>query len=186
MTPGPLTVALLGNPNVGQSTVFTALAGIPKFVEAAAPDGLAHGVAHFVMPQGFSESRYTPQVLYPVTPSHMPDWLNRAIVDMQRGPPPALRGARPVIAICIDDLGEVLAGTDRAMALPQAVAMSFLPFAETTPFLAETAARKGHLVLAHVPMQALGREDPGPMTLKTGMAPDEIVRRLGWRRLGRL
>jgi polysaccharide deacetylase 2 family uncharacterized protein YibQ len=110
----------------------------------------------------------------------MPEWLNQAILEMHRGPPPALRDARPVIAICIDDLGEDLAGTDRAMALPQAVALSFLPFAETTPFLAEAAARKGHLVLAHVPMQALGREDPGPMTLKTGMAPDEIARRLGW------
>jgi len=166
-----------------------ALAGLPKFLEAAvpgiaaeaaAPDGLAHGIARFAVPQGFTESRYTPQVLYPVTPSAMPEWLNRAILDMQRGPPPALRGTRPVIAICIDDLGEDLAGTDRAMALPQAVALSFLPFAETTPFLAEAAARKGHLVLAHVPMQALGREDPGPMTLKTGMAPDEIARRLGW------
>ena len=77
--------------------------------------------------------------------------------------------ARPVIAICIDDLGEDLAGTDKAMALPQDVALSFLPYAETTPFLAEAAARKGHLVLAHVPMEALGAQDPGPMALKPGM-----------------
>jgi polysaccharide deacetylase 2 family uncharacterized protein YibQ len=171
-----------------------ALAGIPKFIDAvvpgmaaqaAAPDGLAHGVAHFAVPQGFgttgfSESRYTPQVLYPVTQSVLPDWLSQAIGEMRSGPPPALHGVRPVIAICIDDLGEDLAGTDRAMALPQAVALSFLPYAQTTPFLAEAAAKRGHLVLAHVPMQALGREDPGPMTLKTGMAPDEIARRLGW------
>ena len=77
-----------------------ALAGLPKFLEAAvpgiaaeaaAPDGLAHGIARFAVPQGFTESRYTPQVLYPVTPSAMPEWLNRAILDMQRGPPPALR-----------------------------------------------------------------------------------------------
>jgi polysaccharide deacetylase 2 family uncharacterized protein YibQ len=166
-----------------------ALAGIPKFIDAAvpgmaaqaaAPDGLAHGVAHFAVPQGFSESRYTPQVLYPVTQSVLPEWLSQAMGEMRSGPPPALRGAKPVIAICIDDLGEDLAGTDRAMALPQAVALSFLPYAETTPFLAEAAGRRGHLVLAHVPMQALGREDPGPMALKTGMAPDEIARRLGW------
>jgi polysaccharide deacetylase 2 family uncharacterized protein YibQ len=85
-----------------------------------------------------------------------------------------------VIAICIDDLGEDLAGTDKAMALPKQVALSFLPFAETTPFLAEAANRKGHLVLAHVPMQPLGGKDPGPMGLKPGMPADEIARRLGW------
>jgi polysaccharide deacetylase 2 family uncharacterized protein YibQ len=85
-----------------------------------------------------------------------------------------------VIAICIDDLGEDLAGTDKAMALPRGVALSFLPYAETTPFLAEAAARRGHLVLAHVPMEALGAHDPGPMTLKNGMESDEIARRLSW------
>ena len=66
------------------------------------------------------------------------------------GPPPPLRGvhdcagaARPVIAICIDDLGEDLAGTDKAMALPRGVALSFLPFAETTPFLARGGGAQG-------------------------------------------
>jgi polysaccharide deacetylase 2 family uncharacterized protein YibQ len=175
-----------------------ALAGLPKFIDAAVPgmaaeadvkDPFAHGLARFDLPQGFSESRFAPQVLYPVVPSPLPGWLTQAIVEMHNGPPPALRGVhpnappgapRPVIAICIDDLGEDIAGTDRAMALPKAVALSFLPYAETTPFLAEAAARKGHLVLAHVPMQALGPSDPGPMSLKTGMAADEIARRLGW------
>lgn len=167
-----------------------ALAGIPKFLDAAlpgmgaqasAPDGFAHGVARFAVPQGFAASRYTPQVLYPVVRSPLPEWLSRAMVQMRSGPSPALTPpARPVIAICMDDLGEDLAGTDRAMMLPREVALSFLPYAENTPFLAEAAAKRGHLVLAHVPMQALGREDPGPMTLRTGMADDEIARRLDW------
>ena len=165
-----------------------ALAGIPKFLaaalpgmgaEAAAPDGLAHGVAHFFVADGFAGSRYAPQVLYPVARRSMPEWLTQAMGEMRQGPP-ALRSVKPVIAICIDDLGEDLAGTDRAMALPRAVALSFLPFAESTPFLAEAAAAKGHLVLAHVPMQALGRQDPGPQSLRIGMAADEIARRLGW------
>jgi polysaccharide deacetylase 2 family uncharacterized protein YibQ len=98
-------------------------------------------------------------------------------------PPPALRGVparRAVIAICIDDLGEDVAGTDKAMALPQQVALSFLPYAETTPFLAAEGERRGHLILAHVPMQALDGRDPGPMALKPGMTADEIARRLGW------
>jgi uncharacterized protein len=169
-----------------------ALAGLPKFIDAALPgmaaeadvkDEFAHGVARFALPQGFAESRFSPQVLYPVAANPLPGWLTQAIAEMHSGPAPSLRGIpapRPVIAICIDDLGEDLAGTDRAMALPKAVALSFLPYAETTPFLAEAAAKKGHLVLAHVPMQALGSTDPGPMALKTGMAADEVARRLGW------
>jgi polysaccharide deacetylase 2 family uncharacterized protein YibQ len=166
-----------------------ALAGLPRVLDAAIPnmaaqasadDGFAHGVARFALPDGFAESRYAPQVLYPVATNPFPDWLTQAVQAARGGPPPVLRGARPVIAICIDDLGEDLAGTDKAMALPKEVALSFLPYAETTPFLAQAAGRKGHLILAHVPMQAIGKQDPGPMTLKTGMAADEIARRFGW------
>ena len=185
-----------------------ALAGLPKFVDAAVPgmaaqadvgDGLAHGVARLAVSQGFGESRFAPQVLYPVTQNPMPAWLAEAIrLGSGAAPPPLrdvpvaapatkrvssdglpLRYLRPVIAICIDDLGEDLAGTDKAMALPREVALSFLPYADSTPFLAEAAGRRGHLVLAHVPMQAVGGQNPGPMTLKTGMAADQIARLLG-------
>jgi len=174
-----------------------ALAGLPKFLDAAVPGMAAqadvnrstdHGAARVSL-AGFGESRFAPQVLYPVTAAPMPDWLVEAIRVDRLGPPPALRDVRvaqntptqrPVIAICIDDLGEDLAGTDKAMALPKEVALSFLPYAETTPFLAEAAAKKGHLVLAHVPMLAINGKDPGPMGLKPGMTADEIARRLGW------
>ena len=166
-----------------------ALAGIPRLLDAVTPDmaaqagvSRAQNVSRFVLPDGFAPSRFTPQVLYPVTTAPMPDWLVEAMRVAKVGPRPALRSVqtRPVIAICIDDLGEDLAGTDKAMALPREVALAFLPFADTTPFLAEAASRKGHLVLAHVPMQALNGKDPGPMGLKPGMAGQEIARRLGW------
>ncbi len=169
-----------------------ALAGLPKFVDAVLPGigaqaDVGDGVARLAVPQGFGESRFAPQVLYPVVQNPMPAWLAEAIRLGSGSEPPPLRGVpadapaarRPVIAICIDDLGEDLAGTDKAMALPRDVALSFLPYADTTPFLAEAAARRGHLVLAHVPMQAVGGENPGPMTLKSGMAADEIARLLG-------
>ncbi|MCP5411198.1 MAG: divergent polysaccharide deacetylase family protein [Alphaproteobacteria bacterium] len=184
-----------------------ALAGLPKFLDAALPNMEAQalpdagqntmlGVARFVLPsqpQGGAQGGSTPQVLYPVVEQARPDWLTDAIaqqkgipglrsaLDAPQGAPAAASVAKgPVIAICIDDLGEDLAGTDRAMALPKAVALSFLPYAEDTPFLAQSAARQGHAVLAHVPMQALGKTDPGPMALKTGMDAAEIARRLGW------
>ncbi len=165
-----------------------ALAGIPRVLNATLPglsqgdaDGV-HGVVRFALPPDFVDSHFAPQVLYPVVASPMPDWLVRAIGETRNGPPPAVRDARPraAIAICIDDLGEDVAGTERAMALPEKVALAFLPYARATPSLAEIAARGRHLVLAHVPMEALGPQNPGPMALKHDMDVDEIARRLGW------
>jgi polysaccharide deacetylase 2 family uncharacterized protein YibQ len=181
-----------------------ALAGLPKFLDATMPGMAAkadaqfdaqfdaktgldapHDTARLSLDQGFATSSRAPRLLYPVTATPMPAWLVEAIRVNRLTPGMRVAEAsapvqKPVIAICIDDLGEDLAGTDRAMALPKEVALSLLPYAETTPFLAEAAARRGHLVLAHVPMQALNGKDPGPMGLKPGMPPDEIARRLGW------
>jgi hypothetical protein len=168
-----------------------ALAGIPQWLQAMTPaqnpEGPAHaglpgpGVARFVIPDGFAVSRTTPQVLYPVPVPvpPKPAWSLQAMPSL-RGETSTAPETKPVIAICIDDLGQDLAGTDKAMALPKDIALSFLPFADTTPFLAEAAQRGGHLVLAHVPMQAMNGADPGPMALKPGMAAAEIASRLGW------
>jgi polysaccharide deacetylase 2 family uncharacterized protein YibQ len=166
-----------------------ALAGIPRLLDVVTPDmaaqaGVTAGtqhVARFAVPEGFAQSRFAPQLLYPVTTKPKPDWLVEAMQTAASSQPPiGSPGARPIIAICIDDLGEDLAGTDKAMALPREVALSFLPYADATPFLAQRAAKHGHLVLAHVPMQALNGKDPGAMGLKPGMTADQIARRLGW------
>lgn len=162
-----------------------ALAGLPKFLDAALPGMAAMAapdpgvpVARFSLPDGFAQSRYAPQVLYPVIGNPFPDWLKKPAA------PPPHRVAQapaiaPVIAIVIDDLGADLAGTDRAMLLPKDVALSFLPYPETTPFLAEAAAKRGHMILAHVPMQAFSGTH-APMALRPDMTPDEITRRLDW------
>ena len=161
-----------------------ALAGLPKFANALMPDMAAQastdtsGQTALVLPDGFTPSRYAPQVLYPVAAKPVPDWIARA--KRAAHPEPIAPPANPVIAICIDDLGADIAGTNRALALPSAVAMSFLPYAAETPRLAQIAAEQGHLVLAHVPMQAIGNRDPGPMALKPGMTADEITGRLDW------
>src|SRR5688572_20874866 len=102
-----------------------ALAGLPKFAQAvlpdiaaqASPDTGARGRTALVMPDGFTASRYAPQVLYPVAVKPKPDWM----ASVKRGAEPPANPhppiTRPVIAICIDDLGEDLAGTNRALAL---------------------------------------------------------------------
>jgi polysaccharide deacetylase 2 family uncharacterized protein YibQ len=100
------------------------------------------------------------------------------------GPPPALRmsddGAPPMIAIVIDDLGGDVAHARRAIALPREVALAFLPYPRGTPALAEAARHAGHEVLVHVPMQAMGEADPGPMALSVSLPAEENVRRLDW------
>lgn len=145
-----------------------ALAGLPNVLDAVTP-GMApktDGAADVTQASDGVTRRQAP---YPIAASPRPAWLIEAV---------RAKASSPMIAIVIDDLG--LAGTDKAMALPRDVALSFLPYAERTPRLAEAAARRGHLVLAHVPMQALNGKDPGPMGLKPGMTDEEITRRMAW------
>jgi polysaccharide deacetylase 2 family uncharacterized protein YibQ len=128
---------------------------------------------------GAQPDHYTPQVLFPAKSHAMPAWLHLRLASaISQASSPGAVAAGPVIAICIDDLGQDLAGTDKAIALPKNVTLAFLPFAGSTPFLAEEAERRGHQILAHVPMEAIGHIDPGPMSLMVG-SPD-IAARLSW------
>jgi len=102
-----------------------------------------------------------------------------ALRQARDGDEPVLAGP-PRIAIVIDDLGADIVHTRRAIALPQAVALAFLPYPESTPTLAREAGRGGHEILVHVPMQAIGAQNPGPMALSPSLAPDENIRRLDW------
>ena len=86
----------------------------------------------------------------------------------------------PIVAIVIDDLGADVVHTRAAIRLPNAVALAFLPNPDSTPALAREAGRIGHEVLVHVPMQAIGTQNPGPMALGPSLAPDENIRRLDW------
>jgi polysaccharide deacetylase 2 family uncharacterized protein YibQ len=163
---------------------------VPGMAAQASDEPARAGVGVARLPvTGFGETDYSPQVLFPVTTHLLPAWLRlAALPSLRRGAekliprhaalPPVVPVRDPVIAICMDDLGEDLAGTDKAMALPKEVALSFLPYAEATPFLAPEAEHRGHDVLAHVPMEAVSGTDPGAMALKVGSA--EIEGRLRW------
>src|SRR3569833_594338 len=78
-----------------------ARAGLPRFLQAAmpgmaaqaSPDTGLHTVAHFTL-TGFEESRFAPQVLYPVATNPVPDWLAQALQVARLGAPPALRGVK--------------------------------------------------------------------------------------------
>jgi hypothetical protein len=59
--------------------------------------------------------------------------------------------------------------------------MSFLTYALGLRGQAEEAHRRGHELMVHVPMEPHDRNaHPGPKVLTTGLAPEELARRLDW------
>jgi uncharacterized protein len=159
------------------------LAGLPEIGRHFSPNGAmeAQASGEAVRPSvvrlvlsGFPASAYRPAVLYPVKPQAIPAWMQAPSVAA------APQAQLPAIAIVIDDMGPNESGSRRAIALPAEVALSFLPYADTTPVLAKAAARAGHDVMVHLPMQAEADADPGPMALMVSDPREEIVRRLDW------
>lgn len=69
--------------------------------------------------------------------------------------------ALPRIALIIDDLGDRYVEGRRSVALPGPVAVAFLPHTPHARSLAETAHASGKEVLLHLPLQAVGENDPG-------------------------
>jgi hypothetical protein len=152
----------------------SALSGLPRLVgmllpkhafAAEARDQVPTHVTSLKLP-GLAPSSFTPQVLYPVVEHPFPEWMRASRL--------------PAVAIVIDDLGADDAAAHQAIALPQAVALSFLPYPEPTPALAREAEQAGHDVIVHVPMQAEGEADPGPMALRLDLPAEENLRRLDW------
>ncbi|HEX4532808.1 MAG TPA: divergent polysaccharide deacetylase family protein [Rhizomicrobium sp.] len=161
-----------------------ALAGLfvpQNFMAAEARDQTFAASIMFSILDGTSAntSRYAPQVLQPVIAHPMPDWF--APRDLEHLARLSFAPARhPAIAIVIDDMGVDSAAALRADALPAAVSLSFLPYPQTAPALAHDAAAAGHEVLLHMPMQAEGAHNPGPMALRNDLPPDQIRARLLW------
>ncbi|MEI9885029.1 MAG: divergent polysaccharide deacetylase family protein [Rhizomicrobium sp.] len=162
-----------------------AVAGFPLLVSAIAPPGVIAArasdaprtpFASLTVTGAIAPSRYAPQVLYPLVSRELPDWLSARRADPPLAAAPPVKN--PKIAVVIDDLGADLAHTDRAIALPKPVTLSFLPYADATPWLSASAARAGHEILVHMPMEAEGEHNPGPQALTVALTAGEIQRRL--------
>jgi len=103
-----------------------------------------------------------------------PAWLRFAM-------PAPDSGRRPRVAIVIDDCGLDRSRTERAIALPAPVTLSFLPYAEDLPRQTAAAHRAGHELLVHVPMQPINMHtDMGPNGLAVDQPREEVLRRLRW------
>ncbi|MEE4271469.1 MAG: divergent polysaccharide deacetylase family protein [Thermoanaerobaculales bacterium] len=92
-----------------------------------------------------------------------------------RTPRPTLSpDARGRLAILLDDAGQRMDLVERASELPPQVGIAILPF---LPYSAETAVAlhgADHEIWLHLPMEAVGGEDPGPGALTTEMSDDEL------------
>ncbi|MEQ9519966.1 MAG: divergent polysaccharide deacetylase family protein [Parvibaculum sp.] len=118
--------------------------------------------------EALTSVRQYPVAVASASPLNMTDVGNRAGEGAQR----------PQIAVVLDDLGLDEASTRRAIALPAAVTLSFLPYGKAAPGLAEEARARGHEIMAHIPMQPEGPEDPGPNALRVDLPADDISARL--------
>ena len=87
---------------------------------------------------------------------------------------------RPMIAVIIDDMGVDRGRTARAIRLPAAVTLSFLPYASDLGRQVEAARRLGHELMVHLPMEP-GRNsvDPGPDVQRVEDTPEALRSRIG-------
>jgi len=147
------------------------LTGLPRLAGLALPADVM--AAQAGEPGGFvTMPLFLPRPATPAAAAVAP-------VERNRADPATL----PQIAIVIDDMGGELAQNRRAIALPRAVSLSFLPDPEYTPMLVHEAQRAGHEILAHVPMEAGPERAQDPslrMALHTDYTADENIRRLDW------
>lgn len=170
-----------------------ALSGFPALATVLIPPGLLAAEAnddppasHVTLKDSWDvpASEFAPEVLEPVEGHGFPEWLLRRAdnsdLTTRLAPPAIVPHHAPEIAIVIDDLGADAVETKRAIALPAAVNLSFLPYPDATPEFAREAVRAGHEILVHVPMEPDGADNPGPNALTTGLDAVEILRRLNW------
>ena len=83
----------------------------------------------------------------------------------------------PKIALVIDDVGVDLKGSERAIKLPPAVTLSFLPYGSRLRDQTKEARDSGHELLLHMPMEPLGHEDPGPGALLVDLPLRDLQQR---------
>lgn len=100
----------------------------------------------------------------PEPTANLPAWRRLAVAA------PAAEG-RPVLVFIIDDMGLNRPQSDRAVALPGPLTLSWMPYARDLPEQVARGAAHGHETMLHMPMEPLGRTNPGPHALRTWLPP---------------
>jgi len=95
-------------------------------------------------------------------------------------PKPPSTLSLPKVAIILDDLGYNRQIAKRFLEMDAEFTFSILPHTTYTKSIARHALKQGRQVMLHLPMEPLEypQNDPGPGTLMTHMAPDELIEQL--------
>ena len=93
---------------------------------------------------------------------------------------PQSHDGRPIICIVIDDLGVMHRGTERSVALPAPLTLSWFPFAKNLEQQVSEAMARGHETTLHMPMQAFSNStyQTGPDPLRIDLPPEVNLARL--------
>ena len=86
----------------------------------------------------------------------------------------------PLVAIVIDDMGYSPSSLFRLARLPGPLTLAFLPYADGTAGMLQTAALQDFELMLHLPMEPLGDANPGPEALMVGLDPAELRQRVRW------
>jgi hypothetical protein len=93
-------------------------------------------------------------------------------------PPPGT----PRLAVLVHTLGQAVAATETAIALPAPLGLAFSPYDDRSAELAARAQLRGHQVLVSLPLEpsTFPLNNPGERALMVQMTPEENQRRLAW------
>lgn len=124
--------------------------------------GIAVGIAGVATPVRLRSQPAEPATTQapPASGDAQPAW-------QRLGVPAAAAEGRPTIAIMIDDMGLNHVQSDRAVRMPAPLTLSWMPYAPEVTEQAAIGAAHGHETMLHMNMEALGRTDPGPDSLRT-------------------
>jgi uncharacterized protein len=135
--------------------------GLPRYRETEQPVATLEEKPR-VRPQVAAASTSTP------TPAA---WKRNAV-------PFADLNAKPLIAIVIDDVGIDRLHSKRAWELPGPLNMSFLPYSKDLREQAAAARARGQELMLHLPMEPMGRADPGPGALLVSLSDADLRQRV--------
>ncbi|WP_051329425.1 divergent polysaccharide deacetylase family protein [Geminicoccus roseus] len=125
-------------------------------------------------PETLADLPYEEPGVAPVAPLVAPEPLPPVAAPGVRPRLMPERLAGPTVAIVIDDMGFSEHAVRRLIEARRPLNLAFLPYAENSRAAARIAAAAGLEVMVHLPMEPVGRENPGPGAIRVGMSGDAI------------